>query len=198
MHPLPIVDGGPGACAAAPTPLPVIAPADPASRRGTFSMVSLGCPKNLVDGERMLGLLRDDGWQFVAEPAGADFVVVNTCAFIDASRQESYAALREMLDLKAAGGTRGVVVSGCLAERQKDQLLAELPGLDAVIGVFSRDEIARAAERLVGGLGDQRAVFRPAPARPLDDTGRMRVTPRHMAYLKISAGWRRSSPRVRA
>ncbi|MFN7812052.1 MAG: 30S ribosomal protein S12 methylthiotransferase RimO, partial [Planctomycetia bacterium] len=125
---------------------------------------------------------------FVAEPAGSDLVIVNTCAFIDASRQESYAALREMLDLKAAGGTRGVVVSGCLAERQKDALLEELPGLDAVIGVFSRDEIARAAERLVGGLGDQRTVFRPAPARPLDDTGRMRVTPRHMAYLKISEG----------
>jgi ribosomal protein S12 methylthiotransferase len=188
MQPLQIVDGGPGACATAAAPLPVIAPGDPASRRGTFSMVSLGCPKNLVDGERMLGLLRDDGWQFVAEPAGSDFVIVNTCAFIDASRQESYAALHEMLDLKKAGGTRGVVVSGCLAERQKEQLLTELPGLDAVIGVFSRDEIARAAERLVGGLGDQRSVFRPAPARPLDDTGRMRVTPRHMAYLKISEG----------
>jgi ribosomal protein S12 methylthiotransferase len=188
MQPLQIVDGGPGACAPAAAPLPVIAPGDPASRRGTFSMVSLGCPKNLVDGERMLGLLRDDGWQFVAEPAGSDFVIVNTCAFIDASRQESYAALHEMLDLKKAGGTRGVVVSGCLAERQKEQLLTELPGLDAVIGVFSRDEIARAAERLVGGLGDQRSVFRPAPARPLDDTGRMRVTPRHMAYLKISEG----------
>jgi ribosomal protein S12 methylthiotransferase len=188
MQPLQSDDGGPGAGAPAAAPLPVIAPGDPASRRGTFSMVSLGCPKNLVDGERMLGLLRDDGWQFVAEPAGSDFVIVNTCAFIDASRQESYAALHEMLDLKKAGGTRGVVVSGCLAERQKEQLLTELPGLDAVIGVFSRDEIARAAERLVGGLGDQRSVFRPAPARPLDDTGRMRVTPRHMAYLKISEG----------
>jgi ribosomal protein S12 methylthiotransferase len=188
MRSLPIVDGAGATCDAGATALPVIAPGDPATRRGTFSMVSLGCPKNLVDGERMLGLLRDDGWQFVAEPAGSDLVIVNTCAFIDASRQESYAALREMLDLKAAGGTRGVVVSGCLAERQKDALLEELPGLDAVIGVFSRDEIARAAERLVGGLGDQRTVFRPAPARPLDDTGRMRVTPRHMAYLKISEG----------
>jgi ribosomal protein S12 methylthiotransferase len=188
MRSLPIVDGAGAACDAGAAALPVIAPGDPATRRGTFSMVSLGCPKNLVDGERMLGLLRDDGWQFVAEPAGSDLVIVNTCAFIDASRQESYAALREMLDLKAAGGTRGVVVSGCLAERQKDALLEELPGLDAVIGVFSRDEIARAAERLVGGLGDQRTVFRPAPARPLDDTGRMRVTPRHMAYLKISEG----------
>ena len=163
-------------------------PVDPATCRGTFSMVSLGCPKNLVDSERMLGLLRKDGWQLVGEPQGSDIVVVNTCAFIDASRQESYAAINEMLDLKRSGGTRGVIVAGCLAERQKESLLTELPGVDAVIGVFSRDEIARAAERLIGGLGDQRSIFRPAPARALDDSGRMRVTPRHMAYLKISEG----------
>jgi ribosomal protein S12 methylthiotransferase len=93
-----------------------------------------------------------------------------------------------MLDLKKAGATRGVIVAGCLAERQKESLLDELPGVDAVIGVFSRDEIAKAAERLIGGLGEQRSVFRPAPARALDDSGRMRVTPRHMAYLKISEG----------
>jgi ribosomal protein S12 methylthiotransferase len=163
-------------------------PVDRATCRGTFSMVSLGCPKNLVDSERMLGLLRQDGWQLVGEPRGSDLVVVNTCAFIDASRQESYAAINEMLDLKRSGGTRGVIVAGCLAERQKESLLTELPGVDAVIGVFSRDEIARAAERLIGGLGDQRSLFRPAPARALDDSGRMRVTPRHMAYLKISEG----------
>ena len=188
MKGLPIVTGDGEACAAGPAVMPAAAPVDPATCRGTFSMVSLGCPKNLVDSERMLGLLREDGWQLVAEPRGADLVVVNTCAFIDASRQESYGAIHEMLDLKARGDVRGVIVAGCLAERQKESLLTELPGVDAVIGVFSRDEVARAAERLVGGLGDQRSVFRPAPARALDDSGRMRVTPRHMAYLKISEG----------
>ena len=71
----------------------------------------------------MLGLLRDDGWQFVREPAGSDLVIVNTCAFIDASRKESYAAVEEMLALKRSGGTRGVIVAGCLAERQKEGLL---------------------------------------------------------------------------
>jgi ribosomal protein S12 methylthiotransferase len=186
--PLQIVDASGAACGAGSAVMPAALPVDPATCRGTFAMVSLGCPKNLVDSERMLGLLRQDGWQLVGEPAGSDLVVVNTCAFIDASRQESYAAIREMVDLKRAGGTRGVIVAGCLAERQKEALLDELPGVDAVIGVFSRDEIARAAERLVGGLGDQRSVFRPAPARALPDTGRMRVTPRHMAYLKISEG----------
>ncbi|MFM9024467.1 MAG: 30S ribosomal protein S12 methylthiotransferase RimO, partial [Planctomycetaceae bacterium] len=150
MTGLPIVTGDGEACAAGASVMPAIVPVDPATCRGTFSMVSLGCPKNLVDSERMLGLLRDDGWQLVAEPRGADLVIVNTCAFIDASRAESYAAVTEMLDLKRAGKTRGVIVAGCLAERQKESLLEELPGVDAVIGVFSRDEVARAAERLVG------------------------------------------------
>jgi ribosomal protein S12 methylthiotransferase len=188
MKGLPIVVGDGEACGVGTSVMPAAVPVDPATCRGTFSMVSLGCPKNLVDSERMLGLLREDGWQLVAEPRGADLVIVNTCAFIDASRQESYGAIREMLDLKSRGETRGVIVAGCLAERQKESLLDELPGVDAVIGVFSRDEVARAAERLVGGLGDQRSVFRPAPARALDDSGRLRVTPRHMAYLKISEG----------
>jgi ribosomal protein S12 methylthiotransferase len=187
---LPIVDPATtgAACGSGTAVMAAPQPVDRATCRGTFSMVSLGCPKNLVDSERMLGLLREDGWQLVGEPQGSDIVVVNTCAFIDASRQESYAAINEMLDLKRTGGTRGVIVAGCLAERQKESLLTELPGVDAVIGVFSRDEIARAAERLIGGLGDQRSIFRPAPARALDDSGRMRVTPRHMAYLKISEG----------
>jgi ribosomal protein S12 methylthiotransferase len=190
MHRLPIVDpAAPAACDAAATPmLSAVQPVDPARRRGTFAMVSLGCPKNLVDSERMLGLLREDGWQLVPEPQGSDLVVVNTCAFIDASRQESYGAVNEMLELKKAGGTRGVIVAGCLAERQKEKLFEELPGIDSVIGVFSRDEIARTAERLIGGLGEQRGLFRPAPATALEDRGRMRVTPRHMAYLKISEG----------
>jgi ribosomal protein S12 methylthiotransferase len=188
MHRLPIVDESGEACGAGAAVMQAVQPVDPATCRGTFAMVSLGCPKNLVDSERMLGLLRADGWQLVGEPAGSDLVVVNTCAFIDASRAESYAAINEMLDLKKAGATRGVIVAGCLAERQKESLLEELPGVDAVIGVFSRDEVAKAAERLIGGLGEQRSVFRPAPARALDDSGRMRVTPRHMAYLKISEG----------
>jgi ribosomal protein S12 methylthiotransferase len=189
MQQLQIVDPSASAsCGAGASAMPSIAPVDLATCRGTFAMVSLGCPKNLVDTERMLGLLRDDGWQLVGEPAGSDLVIVNTCAFIDASRAESYAAINEMLDLKKAGQTRGVIVAGCLAERQKDKLLDELPGVDAVIGVFSRDEVARSAERLIGRLGEQRSIFKPAPARALDDSGRMRVTPRHMAYLKISEG----------
>jgi ribosomal protein S12 methylthiotransferase len=189
MQQLPIVGPVADACGTAgPVTGLSVEPIDPALRRGTFSLISLGCPKNLVDSERMLGLLRDDGWQFVPEPAGSDLVIINTCAFIDSSRAESYGVIDEMVGLKRAGGTRGVIVAGCLAERQKELLLEERPGVDAVIGVFSRDEVARAADRLIGGLGEQRSVFRPAPVTALADGGRMRVTPRHMAYLKISEG----------
>ena len=94
----------------------------PTAVKGTYSFVSLGCPKNLVDSERMLGLLQLDGYRLVSEPAGADFVVVNTCGFIERARDESYAAIHEMLELKRKGDIRGVIVSGCLAEREKERL----------------------------------------------------------------------------
>ena len=156
--------------------------------KGTYAFVSLGCPKNTVDSERMLGLLQIDGFDLVSEPDGADFVVVNTCGFIERARSESFAAVDEMLDLKRRGRTRGVIVSGCLAERQKDDLLVNRPDIDHLVGVFGREEITRVADRLVGHLEEQRTVFQPAPIRPLPDTDRLRITPTHFAYLKISEG----------
>jgi ribosomal protein S12 methylthiotransferase len=156
--------------------------------KGTYSFVSLGCPKNLVDSERMLGLLQLDGYRLVPDPAGADFVVVNTCGFIERARDESYATIREMLDLKRSGQIRGVIVSGCLAEREKEKLLETLPDIDHLVGVFGREQVTRVADRLIGRLDEQRSVFQPAPTRPLVDRGRMRITPRHFAYLKISEG----------
>jgi ribosomal protein S12 methylthiotransferase len=156
--------------------------------KGTYAFVSLGCPKNLVDSERMLGLLKIDGYELVSEPDGADFVVVNTCGFIERARTESFGAIDEMLALKKEGRTRGVIVSGCLAERQKEQLLEDRPGIDHLVGVFGREEITRVADRLVGRLEEQRTVFKPAPIRALSDKDRLRITPRHFAYLKISEG----------
>ncbi len=136
----------------------------------------------------MLGLLRLDGYQLVADPDGADFAVVNTCGFIEAARQESFGAIREMLELKRQGRLRGVIVSGCLAERQKESLLEECPEIDYLVGVFGREEITQVADRLVGNLAEQRAVFRPAPIRALSESDRLRITPRHFAFLKISEG----------
>jgi ribosomal protein S12 methylthiotransferase len=168
-------------------PLDTAAPA-PAATKGTYAFISLGCAKNLVDSERMLGLLRVDGYRMVAEPDGADFVVVNTCGFIDRARAESLAVIEEMLDLKRRGRTRGVIVSGCLAERDREKLLDDYPEIDRLIGVFGREEVTRVADRLVAGLDEQRSVFQPAPSVPLIDRGRLRITPRHLAYLKISEG----------
>jgi ribosomal protein S12 methylthiotransferase len=156
--------------------------------KGRYAFVSLGCPKNLVDSERMLGMLRLDGYELVDDPRGADFAIVNTCGFIEAARQESFAAIDEMLDLKRSGQLRGVIVSGCLAERQKESLLDARPEIDHLVGVFGREEVTKVADRLLGGLNEQRWVFNPAPTHPLPDTSRMRITPRHFAFLKISEG----------
>ena len=155
--------------------------------KGRYSFISLGCPKNTVDSERMLGLLQLDGYELVREPVNADFVVVNTCGFIEEARTESYGAIDEMLELKNAGKIKGVIVTGCLAERQKEELLIERPGIDALVGVFGREEVTKVADRLMGNH-EQRTVFRPAPIRALPDTDRLRITPQHFAYLKISEG----------
>ncbi len=156
--------------------------------KATFSFISLGCPKNLVDSERMLGLLAQDGYHLVPDSEVSDLVIVNTCGFIDCARQESLGVIREMIERKKEGRVRGVVVAGCLAEREKEMLLDQVPEVDGIVGVFGREEIVRAADRILGGLDEQRGLFRPAPVRAQDDTARLRITPRHLAYLKVSEG----------
>src|SRR5262245_21062871 len=170
--------------------------------RGTYAFVSLGCPKNLVDSERMLGKLSQAGYTLTPDAAGADVVVVNTCGFIEPARQESLGVIREMLALKGRGQVGAVVVAGCLAERKGDALLEEVPGVDQIVGVFGREEIVSVVDRSLTllplaprgrgvrgeGRDEQRSLFRPAPVKALEDTARLRVTPRHYAYLKISEG----------
>src|SRR5205809_7549041 len=95
--------------------------------KGAFAFVSIGCPKNLVDSERMLGLLAQDGYALTPNADGADVVVINTCGFIEPARQESLGVIREMLELKKQGRVRAVVVAGWLGERQKDLLLELVP-----------------------------------------------------------------------
>src|ERR671929_1281972 len=116
----------------------------------TFSFVSLGCPKNLVDSERMLGKLAQEGYALTPDADGADVVVVNTCGFIEPARQESLGVIREMLALKARGRVGAVVVAGCMAERQREVLLDQVPDVDQIVGVFGREEIAQVVDRAVG------------------------------------------------
>ncbi len=169
--------------------------------KGTYAFISLGCPKNTVDSERMLGKLAQDGYALVPDADGADVVVVNTCGFIEPARQESLSVIREVLQLKTEGKVKAVVVAGCLAERQKDLLLETVPDVDQIVGVFGREEIVQVVDRASKStrrskaqheqatvITEQRSLFRPAPVRALEDTARLRITPRHFAYLKISEG----------
>src|SRR5207245_3646970 len=117
------------------------------SKSRSFAFVSLGCPKNTVDSERMLGKLAQDGYSLSPDADGADVVVINTCGFIEPARQESLAVIREMLALKEQGRVGAVVVAGCLAERKKDDLLLEVPGADHIVGVFGREEIRQVVEQ---------------------------------------------------
>ncbi len=172
----------------APTATPKPQAALDSPNRGQYAVVSLGCPKNLVDTEQMLGRLDQQGYRMVDSVDAADFVVVNTCGFIDSAREESLGAIDEMLALKAQGKIRSVVVTGCLAERQQGKLLEARPEIDAMVGVFGRNEIVSVVDRLQSGITEQQQVFRPAAIRPLSDAVRSAITPRHFAYLKISEG----------
>jgi ribosomal protein S12 methylthiotransferase len=196
----------------------------------TISFVSLGCPKNLVDSEKMLGTLAEAGIAPVSiNPEGGDFggadaVVVNTCGFLEASKDESLSVIKEAIAAKEAGEIKRVVVAGCLVQRHRAKMLEWAPGIDAMVGVFDRDKIVEA----VTGIDDAQRAARPKTAdeasdRPKywiagnalaaakdrgmsvtgltvngkdgkgigyfeDDSARLRLTPRHYSYLRISEG----------
>ncbi len=182
-----------------------------------LGFISLGCPKNLVDGEVMLGLARDAGHEITADAASADVIVVNTCAFIDTAKEESIEAILEMAGRKREGSCKRLVVTGCLAERYRDQLRAEIPEIDVVLGTGEVPDITRAIDgtapvpapvrlfrsfnALAGGRPD--AGTRnpgtpdagnapseiPGPTYLYDSTTpRMLTTPAHYAYVKVAEG----------
>src|SRR5262252_1848880 len=125
----------------------------------TVGLVSLGCPKNLVDSEVMLGRLRDRGYSLVAEPRQADVIVVNTCAFIDRAKQESIDTILEMAREKEEGRARRLVVTGCLAQRYDAELRKEMPEIDATLGTGQIDQIVEA----VGGVATVTDASAQAP-----------------------------------
>ncbi len=173
----------------------------------SVAFVSLGCAKNLVDSERMLGLLAEDGIAITPDASSADAIVINTCGFLEASKDESLREIREAVAMKAAGKCRRVVVAGCLVQRHKTKLLADAPGIDRLVGVFDREHIVEAVRGKTNPRQDHghflgkyhdlsrelAAVGRVSPgikALPVfeDDRARLRLTPRHWAYLRISEG----------
>ena len=157
-----------------------------------IGFVSLGCPKNLVDSEVMLGMAEKDGHEITADASQADVLVVNTCAFIDRAKQESIDTILEMAELKKQSPGRKLVVTGCLAERYRDELKKEIPEIDAVYGT---GEIPDFVQGLAPGVKPL-TLHRQAPVFGIDlptyiydaDTPRKRVTPGHYAYVKIAEG----------
>ena len=152
-----------------------------------FSIVSLGCARNLVDSEVMAGLLRQNNFDLVDEPAGADVVLVNTCGFIDAAKAESVDTILEIGRLKEEGKVKKLIVAGCLSQRYSDELAKELPEVDFFIGT---GEVPRIAEILRRHEADQsRRQFVGLPSYLYDHvTPRLRTTPSYSAYLKVSEG----------
>ncbi|TVQ60797.1 MAG: 30S ribosomal protein S12 methylthiotransferase RimO [Phycisphaerales bacterium] len=215
--------------------------AHPAADVHTVSFVSLGCPKNLVDSEKMLGLLAEDGLVPVSHDAGerADAIVVNTCGFLEASKEESLEVIRDAVRRKEAGEVKRVIVAGCLVQRHRAKMFEWAPGIDAMIGVFDRDRIVEAVRGAPapggtsggasggasgatsgGGARDSLAHASDKPRYWINanaltaarerglptvgltvqgkdgkglgyfesDAARMRLTPRHFAYLRVSEG----------
>ncbi|HET6863140.1 MAG TPA: 30S ribosomal protein S12 methylthiotransferase RimO [Pyrinomonadaceae bacterium] len=152
--------------------------------------VSLGCPKNLVDSEVMMGQLQQSGYQVTANAAEADTIVVNTCGFIDAAKQESIDAILEAARLKTEGTAKRLIVAGCLVERYRDELKAELPEVDAFIGTSQINEILTVCDPKtntrtlpVVPLGNQTATYLYDESTP-----RVLATPSHYAFIKIAEG----------
>jgi len=165
-----------------------------------IGLVSLGCPKNLVDSEVMLGLAREAGHELTQDAASADVLVVNTCAFIDRAKQESIDTILEMAQHKKDGACRRLIVTGCLAERYRDELRAEIPDIDAVLGTGQVPEIVGAIAgtphssvaplTFFKGRHDSRTPHhQPLPSYIYDaETPRWLATPKHYAYVKVAEG----------
>ena len=182
-------------------------PANPATDDiNAVAFVSLGCPKNLVDSEKMLGLLAEDGLLPVSDEADADAIVVNTCGFLESSKEESIDVINQAAELKERGVIKRIVVAGCLVQRHRAKMLEWCPDIDAMVGVFDRDHIVAAVR---GGQPSQDDLAVDVPVYSSiassaaikkqrdqidsagyfeSDAARLRLTPRHYAYLRISEG----------
>lgn len=158
---------------------------------GSVAFISLGCPKNLIDSETMLGGIAAQGYVVTADYNDADVVVVNTCGFLDASRKESLDYINRMLALKGQGNVKRVVVAGCMVGNYREILDREAPGVDALVSVNDRTRLSDVLAELSssGELARSIAISDPdAKGTVYDDRARLRITPRHYAYLRISEG----------
>ena len=148
--------------------------------------VSLGCDKNLVDTEMMLGMLTDKGYFITNDENEADVVVINTCCFINDAKEESINTILEMAELKKSGKMKALLVAGCLAQRYKEEIQEEIPEVDAIIGTTAIDSIVEALEEIF--TGKKQNHIEDINRKPVYDKKRMVTTGGHFAYLKIAEG----------
>ncbi len=148
-------------------------------------MISLGCPKNQVDAEQMLGVLAGSGYEITSDQSDADMIVVNTCGFIEPAKKESIEAVFEAAKMKKEGKCSRVIIAGCLAQRYKEELLKELPEADAVVGTAEISRIGDICRKVLAGKKQVLEVSAPAMVYGLP---RLSTTPRHYRYLKIAEG----------
>ena len=154
--------------------------------RDKILFISLGCDKNLVDSERMLGFLSGKNYDFTDDEAEADIVVVNTCCFINDAKQESIDTILEMAGLRKSGAVKALVVAGCLAQRYREEIQKEIPEVDLIVGTAAVDEITQALDEFFEGKKENH--YGNTDKSPLADTKRVLTTGGHYAYLKIAEG----------
>ena len=154
--------------------------------------ISLGCDKNLVDTEVMLGILAQRGHQMVDDENEADIIIINTCCFIHDAKEESIQNILEMAQLKENGRLKALIVTGCLAQRYKDEILTEIPEVDAVLGTTSYEEIGNVIDSVLSDnmieRGQSRITMKDVDYLPQVKTKRLVTTGGHFAYLKIAEG----------
>ena len=148
--------------------------------------ISLGCDKNLVDTEMMLGLLNKDGYTFTDDEHEADVVVVNTCCFIGDAKEESVNTILEMAELKKEGRCKALIVTGCMAQRYKQEILDEIPEVDGILGTSTYDEIFNVLKKVLGG--SRESCFHDLNALPNVEVPRVVTTGGYYAFLKIAEG----------
>ena len=148
--------------------------------------ISLGCDKNLVDTEVMLGLLASRGYEMTDDETEADVIVINTCCFIHDAKEESIQNILEMAEYKKSGRAKALIVTGCLAQRYRQEILDEIPEVDEVLGTTAYDKILDAVDAALAGK--QEVMLSDIDALPLPDTKRLVTTGGHFAYLKIAEG----------
>lgn len=148
--------------------------------------ISLGCDKNLVDTEVMLGMLASRGYEMTNDEQEADIIVINTCCFIHDAKEESIQNILEMAEYKKNGSAKALIVTGCMAERYRQEILDEIPEVDEVLGTTAYDRILDAVDAALAGQHE--VMTADLDALPLPETKRLVTTGGHFAYLKIAEG----------